>query len=423
MEEFTQITLDQWVQWKEDIRRKLQETAGNFVYIGYRLKQIRDSGMYDGCDNVFEWAEKEYGLNKSTVSRFIAVNEKYSEGGNSLELKAEYRGFSQSQLTEMLTLPDAECELITEQTTVKEIRELKNFVKEEEKFMNEPEPAETDADPEGRCQEAMEEPSEDRQKAAEENNPDWTPLQKCIIDFFKDRKELLKEVDEAATIKEAAELISPSGNTAHKKGTVFLFMYDYDRGVAYKQMGHPEPVKMTWDEFYYEIDDIYALHEEGREKLWEEIYSPERKPAPTACQPAEPVDVWKEESVQKEPESVQKATENVTEPQKTSQIPEKPQETEEEPVATSQQTETVDPDIPEDQPVKVESSWSIQRMKVIVSRYDSMLGEVEQIKQKLGDRNWNEAKILAETLVEKLNRMMEEDPEELKEALDSVFDD
>lgn len=45
-EEFTQITIDQWQQWKEDIRSKLQETAENFVYIGYRLKQIRDSGMH-----------------------------------------------------------------------------------------------------------------------------------------------------------------------------------------------------------------------------------------------------------------------------------------------------------------------------------------------------------------------------------------
>ena len=35
-----QIALNEWMEWKEDIRRKLQETAGNFVYIGYRLKHI-----------------------------------------------------------------------------------------------------------------------------------------------------------------------------------------------------------------------------------------------------------------------------------------------------------------------------------------------------------------------------------------------
>lgn len=114
MEAYEQITLDQWLQWKEDIRRKLDETAGNFVHIGYRLKQIRDSGMYDGAADVFEFAAREFGLGKSTVSRFIAINEKYSEGGNSLELKEEFRGFSSSKLSEMLTLPDSEIQLITE---------------------------------------------------------------------------------------------------------------------------------------------------------------------------------------------------------------------------------------------------------------------------------------------------------------------
>ena len=127
MEEYTQITLDEWMQQKEDIRRKLEETSENFVYIGYRLKQIRDSGMFNGAADIFEFAQKEYGLGKSTVSRFIAINEKYSEGGNSLELKAEYKAFSSSKLAEMLTLPDIEIELITEKTTIREIRDLKSF--------------------------------------------------------------------------------------------------------------------------------------------------------------------------------------------------------------------------------------------------------------------------------------------------------
>ena len=131
MEEYTQITLTEWMSWKEDIRQKLQETAGNFVHIGFRLKQIRNSGMYDGAADVFEFAQKEYGLSKSTVSRFIAINEKFSEGGNSLELREEYRNIGSSKLSEMLTLPDADCTLITEKTTVREIRELKEFNRQE----------------------------------------------------------------------------------------------------------------------------------------------------------------------------------------------------------------------------------------------------------------------------------------------------
>ena len=147
MEEYTQITLDEWTSWKEDIRRKLAETAGNFVYIGYRLKQIRDSGMYDGASDIFEFAQKEYGLGKSTVSRFIAINEKYSEGGNSLELKEEFKAFSSSKLSEMLTLPDSEIELITEKTTIREIRELKNFNQQDPEPEQDPQ-QEQDPEPE-----------------------------------------------------------------------------------------------------------------------------------------------------------------------------------------------------------------------------------------------------------------------------------
>lgn len=245
-----QITLNEWMEWKEDIRRKLQETADNFVYIGYRLKQIRDSEMLDGCSDIFEFAQKEYGLGKSTVSRFIAINEKFSEGGNSLELKSEYRAIGSSKLAEMLTLPDAECQLITEKTTVKEIRELKSF---------------------------------DRQQVSEEDAVEitYTPLQKCIIDFLSDEKrkdalnqtmDLLAEDPSEMNQRKAAELINPGEYATHKKGIVFLFLYDYNTGVKYKKMGEIEPVSMAWTEFLAEIIKIYQSYAGTEEGIWNSFY-------------------------------------------------------------------------------------------------------------------------------------------------------
>lgn len=250
-----QITLNEWMEWKEDIRRKLQETAGNFVYIGYRLKQIRDSGMLDGCSDIFEFAQKEYGLGKSTVSRFIAINEKFSEGGNSLELRSEYRAIGSSKLAEMLTLPDVECQLITEKTTVKEIRELKNF---------------------------------DRQQASEEEIVEtaYNPLQKCIIDFFQDEKrkealnktmELLADDPCELNQRKAAELINPGEYATHKKGIVFLFLYDFNTGVKYKKMGEIEPVSMTWTEFLAEIIKIYQSYTGAEEGIWNSFYHVEKE--------------------------------------------------------------------------------------------------------------------------------------------------
>lgn len=243
MEAYEQITLDQWLQWKEDIRRKLDETAGNFVHIGYRLKQIRDSGMYDGAADVFEFAAREFGLGKSTVSRFIAINEKYSEGGNSLELKEEFRGFSSSKLSEMLTLPDSEIQLITERTTIREIRELKGFNSQE------PEGAGKDAEA---CL-----PEKGNREAG------WTPLEVCLIDFFRARKGMLNDVmqrldGEPAGYRQAAELMAPSGQASHRKGIVFLFLYDWNTGAKYKLMTAPDPVAMGWRELLDIVRGIYG---------------------------------------------------------------------------------------------------------------------------------------------------------------------
>ena len=320
MEEYTQITLTEWMSWKEDIRQKLQETAGNFVHIGFRLKQIRNSGMYDGAADVFEFAQKEYGLSKSTVSRFIAINEKFSEGGNSLELREEYRNIGSSKLSEMLTLPDADCTLITERTTVREIRELKEFNRQEvsEEYLE----SETKEQPEGCCDVATEMPGdmvntvseEDSAAAGDqgqqegeetlcrhrasvdvEHSVSYTPLQKCIIDFFKDdgRKEALRQImdllaGEAADggLKAAAELVNPGEYCTYKKGIVFLFMYDWNQGVKYKLLTEPEPIAMTWPEFLREIQDIYwTVYMMNKGNPWDEFYGVTGKPERTVEKP------------------------------------------------------------------------------------------------------------------------------------------
>ena len=251
MEEYHQITLDEWSSWVEDIRKKLSETAQNFVYIGYRLKQIRDYGNFGGASDIFEFAQKEYGISKSAVSRFIAINEKYSEGGNSLELKEQYKGFSSSKLSEMLSLPDSECELITEETTVKQIRELKSFDRQQPDNVV-----------------SMYGDEED------ENKP--SPLELCIIDYFKDKKDMLNKVialEYDNKHKEAAEVMNPSGSASHSKGICFMFMYDYNIGIKYRILTEVQPLTMTWDKFLETTYWIYSkIYEAGQDDVWAEYY-------------------------------------------------------------------------------------------------------------------------------------------------------
>lgn len=112
---------------KDILREKLDYMKKNFIAAGYYMKYIRDHGLFreDGYESIWEFAEDNYGIKKSTASRWMAMNDKFSQGGNSPILAEEYRGFEKSQLQEMLYLDDKQMETVTPDMTVKEIREVR----------------------------------------------------------------------------------------------------------------------------------------------------------------------------------------------------------------------------------------------------------------------------------------------------------
>lgn len=112
---------------KSIIRRDLESMSRKFITIGYYLKLIRDKEMYrqDGFRDIWEFAQDTYGISKSTCSRWMAMNDKFSQGGNSPYLKEEYRDFGKSQLQEMLYLTDEQMEQARPDMTAKEIREIR----------------------------------------------------------------------------------------------------------------------------------------------------------------------------------------------------------------------------------------------------------------------------------------------------------
>lgn len=112
---------------KNIIRRDLESMSRKFITIGYYLKMIRDKEMYrqDGFRDIWEFAQDTYGISKSTCSRWMAMNDKFSQDGNSPYLKEEYRDFGKSQLQEMLYLTDEQMEQARPDMTAKEIREIR----------------------------------------------------------------------------------------------------------------------------------------------------------------------------------------------------------------------------------------------------------------------------------------------------------
>lgn len=247
MEElYHQMTINEYMSIKEDIKKRLNYLAESFVAIGYRLKQIRDSEAYrqDGYDTIFEFAEKELGLTKSPTSRFMAINDKYSVGGNSLELREEFIGLGKSRLSEMLTMDPEDYVLVTDQTSIKDIREIKRM-----------------------------------EKAAGENE-DLTKFQEVLRKEYasKDRRKELIEIANAKCIDDIKAAVIPEGYRLMKKGVLAIKFED--EKITVRTMGVSGVQELTWSEILSEYDQAFDL---GAADPWKATYGEieeEVKPEP-----------------------------------------------------------------------------------------------------------------------------------------------
>lgn len=122
-------------EYKQELDTELKKTAEGFVRIGYLLKVARDTSILaeSQYDNVVDFARAEYGIDKTMVSRFIRINDKFSQGGYAPELKEEYQGFGYAKLSIMLSLPDSVNEELTPDFSKSEVQQVKDEVDEEKK--------------------------------------------------------------------------------------------------------------------------------------------------------------------------------------------------------------------------------------------------------------------------------------------------
>lgn len=242
--EYVQMTLNDWVEMKQKLRRELLGIKQSFVRIGFMLRQIEEQKLYenDGYKSIAEFAKAELGLEASTTSRFISINREYSADGYSEILSPEYAELGRSQLEEMLKLPEEDRCMVQPETSRQDIRDLKKF--------NKAEPEMGVAD----------------------------DLREVIKNFYKDNEEILNAVfsekdlgTEKENIKSLAEIINPSGNRSYKKGLFFLIMYE-DK-IAVKKFG-ASPQEITWEEFIKVTVDIFGESAAGR-NTWQRYFGKE----------------------------------------------------------------------------------------------------------------------------------------------------
>lgn len=235
MEELQQITMDEYLGLKNEIKTHITTIVKSFVRIGETLCKIDETRAYklDGYSTVAEMAKEEYGMNPAGVSRFMNVYRKYCTAG---QLKDGYENYTYAQLTEMLQLPEEDAALIRPETQRESIRELKRFNKDGE---NDPIRLETWQNP---------------TPEAEENRQ----AMDAILDAMfrpKSQKDALKAIRGAVwdgiTAEQFSELLNPAGNRTVRSGRAMAFFYE--REVKVKIWGRSEPAAFT----YAEIMDLF----------------------------------------------------------------------------------------------------------------------------------------------------------------------
>lgn len=127
MEEIRWYEKLNYTETKDIIKEKLQNMSRDFVAIGFYLKLIRDKSLFleDGYKSIWEFAEDNYGIKRSTASRWMAMNDRFSKNGNTPILSEEYISFGKSQLQEMLYLDDKQMEEVKPDMTAREIRGMR----------------------------------------------------------------------------------------------------------------------------------------------------------------------------------------------------------------------------------------------------------------------------------------------------------
>lgn len=235
--EYMQLSMDDYIQSKNEIKQELGGIVKSFVRIGWQLTRIDKSGAYkhDGYNTIAEFARTEYGMNPSGVSRFMKVYEKYSVPGDTPELQEQYREFKFNNLVEMLQLPEEDQQIFHPEDKREDIRELKDFNKENE------------SNPMNLLDWKSAQSTEDK-------------LHATIQEFFREKTGILNalyssEAYQSGNIKEMAQIINPGDSMSYRKGTVFLMFHQEDITV---KIFNGEMRNISWNQFFTYTREIFA---------------------------------------------------------------------------------------------------------------------------------------------------------------------
>ena len=296
MEELT--TYRNYEEYKSTVDKVLNKTVEDFVLIGYLLKKGRDTDILKGSGyaNVNEFAEAEYHLDASQVSRFIRINDKFAVDGYSDRLKEEYRGYGYAKLSIMLMLPDALNEELSPVLSKTEITAVKEEIEAEAKV--------TDI-------EVILEGEKEEQKELDN-------LEKGLHQLFAEDPELFRRLyeqeKENPDIRTIQESLAPDGEKVYSVrvqgyGRIMMLLNDSEENVTVFKVRSNKKEYYGWNDVKRYVDGL--ITEKPVKEQWELLYGeafPEQKEEFAPVQPKK----RKEPKVQKAKVQVEKKAEKET---------------------------------------------------------------------------------------------------------------
>lgn len=410
------VSFTNYNSFKECMDVEIREAAAGFVRIGYLLKLARETDILSGSgySDVNEFAQKEYGLTRDMVSRYIDINTKYSEGGCSDRLQEKYRAYGYSKLAEMLTLPDHIAEEISPEYTRAEIREIKAELKEESKT--------TDL-------ELMLERQQDDETGSEE-----TLLSKLMHEYFREHPKEYAECWEImwntvrtssdSVSRKLIEVLAPSGTATliiriPGTGRYMVSIREDKEEITIKNMRDETFCQIyTWDQLDDCMDNMCGdikWTENDCAAAWEERYS---LPFPKEPEPVkEETPHWPDKETkkqQKKESKVKKSTPKKEEPVAAvkeeiapAQQPENVIKTECEPEIEKVEGEVVETYIKD---VRFEDVTSIEQENMHDKRtqmlVDAAHDELKKINMLMAEGKWTGAKLAAVDLQLQLEQLI-----------------
>ena len=252
-------------EFKTALDTEMNKAAESFVKIGYLLKIARDTDILaeSGYNSLTEFAQAEYNLDKSQVSRFIAINDNYSVDGYSDRLMTEYTGYGYSKLAMMLTLPAAVVAELTPSYSKSDIQVLKEEVAAEEAIS----------------------PMEVYLEGEKEELEDASLLYQAMYQLFLENPELYEKPD--ADIDTLMETLAPAGEniyTVRIQGVGRIMVSCKEDRVNLVNIRTNNVEICTWEQVTEEYTKLFGSC------TWEERYG---RPYPVKSEPAaeEPVHV------------------------------------------------------------------------------------------------------------------------------------